>query len=142
MNGFEIEGKVSISSNIFVTGSATIQNNADEDSVPVYIPNFMGKIGAFYKTGFGLTIGIYNTYFGKPKENNGEKLNQEVSDIDLLSVNLNYKLPISVPVELSVFAQNILNPSPYSYTEIGRGWVNRLPMSRGTAIYGKISLRF
>jgi outer membrane receptor for ferrienterochelin and colicins len=142
MNGFEFEGKVTISSTIFITGSATIQNNADKETVPVYIPNFMGKIGAFYKTSFGLTVGIYNTYFGKPKENNGAKLNPEASAIDLLSINLSYKLPISIPIELTVFGQNLLNSSPYFYPEFGRGWVNTLPMLPGAAIYGKISLKF
>jgi hypothetical protein len=89
-----------------------------------------------------LTAGIYNTYYAKPKENNGEKLNKEPSAIDLLSINLIYKLPISVPVELSVYAQNILNPDPYYYPEFGRSWVNTLPMFPGAAIYGKVNVRF
>ena len=142
MYGLEIEGKVSISSNIFVTGSATLQKNRDEETVPVYIPDFMGKIGAMYKTQFGLTVGVYNSYFGKPRENNGAELNPETSAIDLLSINLNYKLPVSIPLELSVFGENLLNHEPYSYTEFGRGWVNTLPMYAGAAIYGKISFGF
>jgi outer membrane cobalamin receptor len=141
MNGFEFEGKVSLSSNVFVTGSATYQNNVDEKRVSVYIPKYMGKIGAFYKTNFGLTAGVYNTYFGKPKENNGLELNPEAKAVDLLSINLIYKLPLSLPLELSVYGQNLLDNS-YHYTEFSRGLVNTLPMQPGRAVYGKISLRF
>jgi outer membrane receptor for ferrienterochelin and colicins len=141
MNGFELEGKVTISSNIFIKGSATIQNNADEETVAVYTPKFMGKIGAFYKTNFGLTAGIYNTYFGKPKENNGAIVNPEATGMDLISINLIYKLPISLPLEFSVYAQNLLN-STYHYTEFSRNWVNTLPMQPGAGIYGKINLTF
>jgi len=68
-----------------------------------------------------LTVGIYNTYVGEPKENNGKKLNPDASAIDLLSINLNYKLPISIPIEFTVFGQNLLNKSPYFYPEFGRG---------------------
>lgn len=140
MNGFELEGKVTVSSNIFITGSATIQNNVNEETVAVYIPNFMCKFGTFYKTDFGLTAGVYNTYFAKPRENNGEILNPEATAMDLLSINLNYKLPVSLPIELSIYGKNLLNKT-YYYTEFGRGWVNTLPMGSGAAIYGKVSLK-
>jgi outer membrane receptor for ferrienterochelin and colicin len=141
MNGFELEGKLTVSSNIFITGSATIQNNVDEETVAVYIPDFMGKLGIFYTTNFGLTAGVYNTYFAKPRENNGEILNPEATAMNLLSINLNYKLPISLPVELSIYGKNLLNKT-YHFTEFGRGWVNTLPMQPGAAIYGKIGLAF
>jgi len=74
MNGFEFEGKASVSSNVFITGSATLQNNADENTVLVYIPNFMGKIGAFYNINQALTVGVFNTFLGKPKANNVRRL--------------------------------------------------------------------
>ncbi len=139
MNGFEFEGKTSISSSIFITGSATIQNNADENTVMVYIPTFMFKVGAFYKTKFGLTAGIYNTYFGKPKENAGKQLNPAANAVDLVSVNLNYKLPTSLPLELNVYVKNLLN-TEYNYTEFNRGWVNTLPVQSGTAVYASVGL--
>jgi outer membrane receptor for ferrienterochelin and colicins len=138
MNGFEFEGKASISSNVFITGSATYQKNADKNTVMVYIPDFMGKIGAFYKTNFGLTAGIFNTLFGKPRENAGAKLNPGATAIDLVSINLNYKLPISVPVELNVYIQNLLDKD-YYYTEFSRGWVNTLPVGPGRAMYASLN---
>lgn len=141
MNGLEVEGKVSVGKNIFITGSATYQNNADEDEVPVYIPDFMGKIGAFMNIRKGLTIGVFNTLFGKPKENEGVKANPVAKVIPLLSININYKLPLKVPLEVNLYGQNLLDKD-YYYTEYGRNWVNTLPIGPGIAFYGGISVRF
>jgi outer membrane receptor for ferrienterochelin and colicins len=139
MNGFEFEGKASVSSNVFITGSATIQNNADENTVPVYIPSFMGKIGSFVNLNKKLTVGVFNTYFGKPKGNNGAAVNPEAKAVDLVSINVNYKLPVSLPLEFNVYVQNLLN-SDYYYPEFGRSWVNTLPLQPGTGIYGSLGL--
>ncbi|HLP18320.1 MAG TPA: TonB-dependent receptor [Bacteroidota bacterium] len=141
MNGFEFEGKASVSSSAFITANATIQNNADESTVAVYIPNFMGKIGAFYKTRFGVTAGIYNTYFGKPKANAGAALNPAAKAVDLVSLNVAYTLPISLPVELNLYVKNLLN-SDYNYPEFNRGWINTLPIAPGTEVYASARLTF
>lgn len=139
MNGFEFEGKASITSEIFIVGSATIQNNADEETVPVYIPSFMAKLGAFINLRKDLKVGVFNTFFGKPKENNGSVLNPEAKAVDLLSINVNYKLPITLPLEINLYVQNLLN-ADYHYPEFGRGWVNTLPVQPGTAIYAGIGM--
>jgi outer membrane receptor for ferrienterochelin and colicins len=141
MNGFEVEGKTTIISNVFIIGSATFQNNADENSVPIYIPNFMAKLGAFFNISKDLTIGLFNTYFGKPKENAGAIVNPEAKAVALVNLNINYKLPISLPLELSLNVQNLLN-SDYNYTEFGRNWINTLPMKPGTAVYGGVGIQF
>jgi outer membrane receptor for ferrienterochelin and colicin len=138
-NGFEFEGKVQTTNRIFITGSATIQNNADESTTKIFVPNFMGKIGAFYKMDFGFTVGIFNTFFGKPLSNTGKSLNPAANSVDLLSLNLNYKLPVAFPLEFNVYVKNLLN-SAYNYPEYNRGWVNTLPLEPGRAIYGTVSV--
>jgi outer membrane receptor protein involved in Fe transport len=138
-NGLEIEGKAAISSNIMLVGSATYQHNADENTVAVYVPKFMGKIGALYHFDKDLTVGVFNTLFGKPKENNGAQVNPAADAVDLLSININYKLPVSLPLELNVYAQNLLG-SRDRYTEFNRGWVNTLPVGPGSAIYGSLGI--
>ena len=99
----------------------------------------MGKIGAFFKTNFNLTIGVYNTFFGKPKENTGAALNPAASSVDLVSLNINYQLPTDLPLELNVYVKNLLN-SDYNYPDFNRGWVNTLPIQGGTAIYASLGL--
>lgn len=140
MSGFEFEGKLSVSSNIYITGSATYQNNADEKTVPVYIPSFMGKIGAFYSVNKDLTIGVFNSFFGKPKENEGAKLNPEAKAVNLVSVNINYKLPVSIPLELNIYGRNLLD-ADYNYTEFSRSWVNTLPLQPGASVYASLALQ-
>ncbi len=89
--------------------SATIQNNSDEEKVPVYIPSFMGKLGAFYSVNRDLKVGLFNTFFGKPKENLGAVVNPEAKAVALVNLNVNYKLPISLPLEFNLNVQNLLN---------------------------------
>jgi outer membrane receptor for ferrienterochelin and colicins len=141
MNGVEFEGKITVISNTFITGSATYQNDFDQTTNPAYVPSFMGKIGAFTKVYEGLTVGVFNTLFGQPQENTGVKLNPDAKTVDLLSVNVNYKLPISLPVELNVYVQNLLN-SDYFFPEFSRGWVNTLPVGGGTAVYATVGVKF
>ncbi len=140
-NGLELEGKATLSSKVFLIGSATYQHNVDEKAVPIYVPEVMGKIGVAVNVQEGLTVGVFNTIFGKPKANNGAQLNPPAELVDLLSLNVNYKLPITLPLELSVYAQNLLN-SDYNYTEYNRGWVNTLPLQPGTGVYGSIKVEF
>ncbi|MFH1198031.1 MAG: TonB-dependent receptor [bacterium] len=138
--GIEFEGKGTVASNIFITGSATYQKNADEDKVMLYVPNFMGKIGAFFSPFQDFTVGIFNTFFGAPKENMGAKVNPEAKSVDLLSLNFVYQLPIEFPIELNLNVQNLLD-ADYYYTEMSRGWVNTLPNGPGIAVYGGIGLK-
>jgi outer membrane receptor for ferrienterochelin and colicins len=140
-NGIELEGKTTVSSDVIVIGSATYQNNVDRQTVVVYVPDVMGKIGAILKLRKGLTIGVFNTVFGKPRSNNGQQLNPEAKAVDLLSINVNYKLPESVPLEFNVYAKNLLG-TKYMYTEFNRGWVNTLPVAPGTGIYGSVGVNF
>jgi outer membrane receptor protein involved in Fe transport len=119
MLGVEFEGKATLGTRFHATLSATYQHNADADQVAVYIPAFMTKAGALYHVTPDLTIGVFNTPFGKPRANHGERLNPDAEAVDLLSVNANYRVSALPSVEL-VFAQNILN-NQYYYTEFQRG---------------------
>ncbi|MBK8946118.1 MAG: TonB-dependent receptor [Ignavibacteriae bacterium] len=100
----------------------------------------MAKLGAFFNVNKDLTVGLFNTFFGKPKENAGAIVNPEAKAVALVNLNVNYKLPISLPLELNVNFQNLLN-SDYNYTEFGRNWVNSLPLQPGMAVYGGIAIQ-
>jgi outer membrane receptor for ferrienterochelin and colicins len=140
-NGLELEGKVAVTSSVMILGSATYQRNVDKNTVIVYVPDFMAKFGATVNVNADLTIGVFNTVFGRPRGNSGAKLNPEAKTVDLLSVNAQYRLPVRLPLELGVYAKNLLN-SRYDYTEFNRGWVNTLPMGPGTAVYCSIGVKF
>ena len=138
--GFELEGKTALISNLFVTVSATYQKNKQGNNENIMqTPNFMGKIGLMYNTYFGVKIGLFNTYFGPSIANTAPVLNPAPAGASLFSANIAYKLPIKLPVELSVYAQNIFNVT-YYFTEFNKNWTNTFPAYPGTAVYGKVSV--
>ena len=87
-----------------------------------------------------LTVGVFNSLFGKPRANRGERLNPDAEAVDLLSVNANYRLSALPSLEFNVFAQNILN-NKYYYTEFQRGYINTLPLSPGLVVFGSLAIR-
>jgi hypothetical protein len=100
----------------------------------------MTKAGALYQLTPDLTVGAFNTLFGKPRANAGASLNPDAEAVDLLSVNANYRVWKVPSLELNVFAQNILK-NQYYYTEFQRGFVNTLPLSPGRVVFGSLALR-
>lgn len=141
MLGVEFEAKANLGTRLLATLSATYQHNADEDQVDVYVPSFMTKAGALYHVTSDLTLGVFNSLFGKPRANSGARLNPDARAVDLLSVNANYRLWKLPSLEFNVFAQNILN-DPYYYTEFQRSYVNTLPLSPGRVVFGSVAIRF
>jgi outer membrane receptor for ferrienterochelin and colicin len=140
MLGVEFEAKANLGTRLHATLSATYQYNADADQVAVYVPAFMTKAGALYQVTTDLTVGVFNSLFGKPRANSGASLNPDAGAVDLLSVNANYRLWKLPSVEFNVFAQNILN-NQYYYTEFQRGYVNTLPLSPGLVVFGSVAIR-
>ena len=138
ISGLELVGKTSITKSLFITGSTTIYSKKEEISA---LPDFMLKLGAFYTTGFGVTAGLFNTYYGKPVANSAPEVNPVAEAVNLLDANITYNLPVSLPVELSLTVKNLLN-SEYFFTEYARNWVNTFPAGPGTAVYGKVGLTF
>jgi outer membrane receptor for ferrienterochelin and colicin len=136
LSGLELTGKVSIQKNIFMTGAISYYMKDVDISA---LPDFMAKIGVFYHTNFGVTAGLFNTYYGEPVANGAPEDNPVAEAVNLLDANVAYKLPVSLPVEVSVTVKNLLN-SEYNFTEYARNWVNSFPAAPGTAVYGKVSL--
>ena len=136
VSGLELEGKTSLSSKFFLTGSATYQKNKEDILVT---PHFMAKIGLLYNTDFGIKVGLFNSYFGAPRNNGASKVNPEATAVSLASANIIYKLPVSLPIELGLYIQNIFNAG-YYFTEFNRNWINTFPLSSGRAVYAKVSL--
>jgi outer membrane receptor for ferrienterochelin and colicins len=139
MLGFEFEAKANLNRALLAVVSATYQHNADSDRVVIFIPEFMAKAGILYHPISNLSIGVFNTVFGKPRANSGARVNPDAKAVDLLSINANYR-PSRLPLEFNLFAQDICN-NPYYYTEFQRGFVNTLPLAPGAVIYASVALR-
>lgn len=134
VTGFELEGKYAVSKQLYFVGSYTNQKNQDDVT---FTPNAMAKAGAIYNTEFGLSVGVFNTYFGEPQENGAPELNPAAEAVNLLSMNVNYQIPGKLPLEVYFYGKNMLD-SDYYFTEFSKKKVNTLPMESGRSVYAGI----
>lgn len=135
--GIEFEGKWRLMEPLFLTGSATYQNERDQS---LYIPNHMAKLGIAYEQN-SLTGGIFISHFGQPIENKGVQLNDEPGAINLLSMNATYRFKYYLPVAINIFGTNLLDDG-MAYPEFSKGWVNTLPIGPGRAVYVRLTVAY
>jgi outer membrane receptor for ferrienterochelin and colicins len=139
IRGLEAEGKFSLNSRLSLEASATYQKEINEKTLT---PNYLAKGGVSYAAPFGLTVGIFNNYYGFPKQNSeGKAVNPEAKAVHVVSINMNYCLPFYKHVQVNLFIQNALNQA-YFYPEFNKKWINTLPLEPGRALYGMISYMF
>lgn len=148
-NGLEFEGKLFINSKLSLNGSATYQHTEDgETGKDVFgIPQFMGKLGINYSTASGLSIGVFNSYFGEGDNINQSttaQINPEASAYNYLSANVQYDLGklfnSKRSLVLGVFATNLLDEKIY-YPEYTVRSVNTFPGRSGRAVYGSLTFK-
>jgi outer membrane receptor protein involved in Fe transport len=81
-NGIELKDKANIKNQWRLNGSISWQEN--EDSLDVkdttFTPNWMGKLGVFYKPNTKYQFSLFDSYFGKPTQIS--ELNQAVSEVN------------------------------------------------------------
>lgn len=139
IKGAEAEFKAQIIKQLFINGSYTYQYNVEE-----LLPgsNSMFKLGATYRLPTGLNFGVFNSFFGKSKDNGATKLNPDPSSINLLSANITYNLTkFKFPMEFTLYGKNLLDSQSH-YTEFVRNWYNTLPIYPGRSIYFKVAVKF
>jgi outer membrane receptor protein involved in Fe transport len=69
--GIEIEARVRPLKNVELTSAITYQklkNDTAFDNLAIPVPALMGKFGILYRTEYGLTVGLHDSYFGTPRE--------------------------------------------------------------------------
>jgi outer membrane receptor for ferrienterochelin and colicins len=136
IRGIEAEGAVSLTSQLYLEASATFQKEVDGKTLT---PKYLAKGGISYDAPFGLSMGLFDNYYGRPKGNDaGKAVNPDAKAVHLVSINSNYCLPFYKRIKLNLFIQNALNQD-YYYPEFDKKWVNTLPLAPGRAIYGSIS---
>ncbi|HEX6738488.1 MAG TPA: TonB-dependent receptor, partial [Vicinamibacteria bacterium] len=141
IQGLELEHRGRLARGFFLTGSVTLQ---DEKEGKLLVPSYMAKAGVSY-SGKNLSGGLFHSHFGCPREApaplGGLELNPPAHAINLLSLNVNYKVRAGVPLTLSLYGSNLLGDD-MEYTEFARGWTNTLPIGPGRALYGRIRVEF
>ena len=148
-SGIELDGKYNINIDLTIIGSFIYQQNKLNDSIEnaAYWPQTIGKIGAMYNRS-GFSIGIWNSYFGKPTQINDPAVqNPEASAYNLLSSNISFDIfkifgrKTKRKIIFSIFVNNLLDEDIW-YPEFARKELSTLPLHGGRSIYGKLLYKF
>jgi outer membrane receptor for ferrienterochelin and colicins len=152
--GLELEGKIAPTEELYFLGSFTYQTNVLNErftnSTP--IPNVMARIGAGYNADNGLSVGVFNTFYGRPEDVSvvnpmRQIVNPVPQAFNLLSVNVNLDITqllnlTSMPsIILNARVENLLNENIWQPEWLRRN-VNSLPLMPGRGFYGGLTVRF
>ena len=138
VKGLEFEYKYQLSTQWFTSGSTMYQETRNDDMLA---PNYMFKMGVIYKPTQRLSFGLFDSYYAKPQDNDGEEVNSQGEDLHYLTFNMTYQLPTERNIELNLYLQNLLDET-YDYVEFSRGWSNTIPMMDGINAYFTVTVRF
>ena len=150
--GVELEGKRNFNHQWSLIGSTTYQHNEDESGNDASLaPNWMAKLGIAYASQQGVSVGLYDSYFGKPTPVHDvnpsvDEYNPEPKAYHLLTANLSANLRTLLgyttfpEMVFAIYADNLLNEHIY-YPEYNRREINSIPIYSGRAIYATLSAK-
>lgn len=152
--GVEFEGKWVLSSNFEAQLNSSYQQNEDELGYDesTYHPDFMVKGGFLYQTDFGMSFGLYDSYFSAPTsmaslDITPSALNEEPDSYHLVTLNMKidlsstFELPNINRALLSIYADNLLNEDIY-FPSYNRTNVNSLPHHAERTITATLTIAF
>jgi outer membrane receptor protein involved in Fe transport len=143
--GVELEARARPLKNVELTSALTYQklNNDTHrifDSTAVPVPSVMGKFGISYRTESGLTVGLYDSYFGAATEsrsiddedsaNTTQYVNPAADAFHNVTLNVAQRIGKWTPY---VQVINLLNESIY-YAEYTSVNINSIPGRPGRAV--------
>ncbi len=150
--GIELEGKAYLSKTLTLLGSATYQTQQDQygNEDVLGMPKLMMKAGVNYNSPFGLSLALFNSYFGKGGDVSlpyTRNMNPEAKPYNFMTANVSYNINKLLQqskissLTIGVFVQNLLNEKIY-YPEPIRRLVNSLPGRPGRSINFQITAKF
>ncbi len=147
--GLELEGKLQITPEWELNGSASYQENEDNQGVEdiSLIPNFMAKTGLSYHSPGGFSLGLFNSYFSEATSVSGATIrNPEPSAYNFLTFKGSLEVNRAFPewnapdLTLSLFGENLLDENIF-FPDFNGG-VNTFPLRSGIAFWGSATLKF
>ncbi len=147
-NGVEFEFKRFLTSHWHILGSATYQNNKQDEGLnPSTAPDYMAKLGTDYTWEWG-SASIFWTHYAKPPRLTSEVVwNPEPSAVDFLSLNIDVDparwLDIPKGRAMLTFRVENLFDEDIWVTEFNRGGKpNSLPDGPGRTYYVGLKINF
>ena len=147
--GFEWENEWRITDRLRWQGSLTYQENerSGVDNT-TGVPNWMSKFGLAYESPMGLTVGLFDTYFGDPPVAPGVTiLNPDPQPVHLLSLNTTldvdryFDSQSGYEARAQFFIQNLLDEEIH-HAVIDTTTNNSLPGGPGRTYYGGVTIEY
>jgi outer membrane receptor for ferrienterochelin and colicins len=148
-DGVELENDWELTQNWRFLGSTTYQEN-DRDGVEdtTSAPNWMAKLGVAYHTEGGLTVGLFDTYFGdQTVPASAAIVNPDPQPYHLASLNATYDFNRIMQwsavrsMRLQFLVQNLFDER-IDHVEFEREQINSLPAGAGRTYYGGATIEF
>jgi outer membrane receptor for ferrienterochelin and colicin len=153
-DGYEVEGKALLSEHVTFSGNFTYQNNEDESGArnTTFTPSTMAKAGVTYDADTGLTLGLFDSYFGNPSQArefvpNVPEVNPDATSYHLMTLNAVLDLNKirgssgNARWTIQMFVDNLLDQSIY-FPDINAQQVNSFPIRPGRSIFGTVKVSF
>ncbi len=148
--GVELEFKWQINTSLSTEGSYSYQQNENEmrDKNVKLTPQHMAKLGFNYHTNNGISLGLFNSYFGAYEERKSVSVvNQENDAYYHLSANLAFNLnrlfgySSSNESTISLFGDNLLESDAQYAPDVARSDINTLPIRPGRSVYLRYEMK-
>ena len=152
--GVELEATVNPVARLSLIGSYLYQTNWNQNDVhdATFMPNNMLKTGVSYAADAGVTVGVFNTYFGQRGDVNAInpralEINPPSRAYNWLTANVSFDLekllkrPLFSGTTLSLYAVNLLNEQVFD-PENNRDILNTVPARAGRSLYGEFRVKF
>ncbi len=154
-HGVEFEGKLQLTQELSFLGNFSFQINKDTitgQSNATIPPSWMAKFGFSYECERGVSLSVFNSYFGEPTQNSEllsgvMNINPNADAYNLLTANIILEMgkvledPRFDFLNLSLYMDNLLDEDIY-YTSTRKRTFNTLPHHLGRGFYGKVTLNF
>ncbi len=148
-HGVELEGKIYLRADLSVQGSMSYQTSTDDQGRVDYrgMPKIMVKLGVAYDAPFGLSLGVFNSYYGEAGDIQATypTANPAYKPFNYLTANLTWNVKKALELQkfpdvaLHVFGQNLLDES-INYQNYEARTINTIPGRAPRTVYGGVSI--
>jgi outer membrane cobalamin receptor len=146
LEGLEVEGKFVPSNHLYISGTASYQENDDETGAEdvTLAPSFTAKVGIGYATEI-FSVGLFNSHFDEYQpRTNFFPVNPPADAVNLLSCNVSVHVGKFTGLKdftVEAYGVNLLDEEIY-VPDILNNFFNSLPGGGGRSLYGAVKMKF